>query len=180
MRMRNLGRTNGMHNEQRRPGLCANPGIAVILQGAEVVEQVSAGCQRIGSDFRPPGVDGKQRREDLASVPRLQVVPHDGESLEERTQAAQLLFGRYCGAIRARAFSANIDDIRSLGDMLPRLLQGPKVVNPPVATERIVIDIDDTHDHRAARKSNASIAGKQFHLVLGRILFQGWYLLQQP
>ena len=104
----------------------------------------------------------------------------DGKALEKRIQAGQFLFGCYCGAIRARALSADIDDIRPLGDKLSPLFQRPSVVNPPVATERIVIDIDDTHDQRAARKSNASIAGKQFHLVLGSILFQAWYLLQQP
>ena len=82
--------------------------------------------------------------------------------------------------LRACAFAAHVDDVRSLGDELTRLLQSPLGINPPVTAKRVVVNIDDAHDQRAARKADASVTGKQFHLVLGSILFQAWCLLQQP
>ena len=97
-----LGRTRGVHNEQRRAGLRANPGIPVIRQGTQIVEQAGAGCQRTGDNFRSPAVDRKQRGEDLVSVSRFEFVPSQGKGLQKRSQPSQFLFGRYGGAIRAR------------------------------------------------------------------------------
>ena len=158
----------------------ADSGIPVILQGTQIVEQVPSGCQRRGGDFRSPRVDGKQGREDLARVARLPIPPDVGKALEERAQTGYFLFDRDRGAIGARALGADIDNVRPQRDKFPSLLQRPFAVNPPVPTERIVVDVDDTHDQWAARILNASIAGKQFHLVLGSILFQAQCLLQPP
>ena len=41
----NLWQSHGMDNEQRRAGLCANPRISVVLKGAQIIEQVTAGFQ---------------------------------------------------------------------------------------------------------------------------------------
>jgi hypothetical protein len=158
----------------------ANARIPVILKGAQVIEQVSAALQRCMGHFRSPGIDGEERRKDLMGISWLNIPPSGVKAFEERMQAPQLLFGFNGGAVRASTFGADINDIRSLGDELMRLIEGPPVVDPPVAAERIVINIDNTHDQGAARKSDASVTGKQFHLVLARILFQVWCLLQQP
>jgi hypothetical protein len=168
-----------MHDEQCGACLCADPGILVIVQGAQIVQQVPADRQRRGGDIRPPSVEGKQRRKDLSSIPGRQVAPNGWKELEKRPQTAKFHFGRYGWAVGPSAFRANIDDIGSLSNKIARLLKGPLVVNPPVPAERVIVDIDDTHDERTARKSDATITSEQFHLVLGGILFQAGWLLQQ-
>ena len=162
-----------MDNEQRSAGFRANTRISVVLKGAQIIEQVPAGFKRRGGHFRSPGVDREQGREDLFGVSGSCILPCSVKALKKGTEASQFLFRFNGGAIGTSAFGANVDDIGTLPNKLTRLLQRPFMVDPPVAAERIVIDIDDTHDQRAARKSNASITGKQFHLVLEGILFQG-------
>ena len=169
-----------MDNQQRSAGLRADVRVSVVVKGAEIVEQMPAGSECDRGYFWPPRIDREQRRKDLLSVSGWDIPPDFIKPLQKGKQASQFLFRRDGGSIGTRALAAHVDDVRSLGDELTCLLQRPLGINPPVTAKRVVVDIDDAHDQRAARKADASVTGKQFHLVLGGILFQAWCLLQQP
>jgi hypothetical protein len=180
MGVRNLWRSDGMDNQQRGAGLRADLRVPIVGQGAEIIEQMPAGPECDRGNFGPPSINREQRRENLLSVPRRDVPPDFIESLQEGKEPPQFLFWGDRGSIGSGAFAAHIHDVRSLGNELTRLLQSPLGIDPPVTAKGVVVDIDDADDQRPSRKADASITGKQFHLVLGSILFQAWSLLQQP
>ena len=178
--VRNLRRSDGVDNEQRSPGLRAELRIAVIVQGAEIVKQMPAGAECDPGYFRSPGIDRQQGGKYLFSVSRRDVSPDFLDPLQKGTQAAQLLLRRDGGSVGPGAFAAHVDDVRSLGNEPTCRLQSPLGIDLPVPAKGVIVDIDDSHDQWASGEADASVTGKQFHLVLGSILFQAWCLLQQP
>jgi hypothetical protein len=169
-----------MDNEQRSAGLRADPRVAVVVKGAEIIEQMPAGTQCDRGYFGSPGIDRQQRGKYLLSVSGRDLPPDLIEPRQKGTQASQFLFRCDGGPVGSGAFAADIHDVRSLGDELTGLLQSPLGIDLPVTAKGVIVDIDDSHDQWASREAHASVTGKQFHLVLGSILFQAWCLLQQP
>jgi hypothetical protein len=169
-----------MDNEQRSAGLRADLRVAPVVKGAEIVKQMPAGLECDRGYFGAPGIDRQQRRKYLLSVSGRDVPPNFFEPPQKGMQASPFLFRGDGGSIGSRAFAAHVDDVCSLGDEFTCLLDSPLGINSPVTAKGVVVDIDDSHDQRASRKADASVTGKQFHLVLGSILFQAWCLLQQP
>jgi hypothetical protein len=169
-----------MDNEQRSAGLRADPRVSVVGKGAQIIEQMAAGLECDRCYFWPPRIDREQRRKYLLSISGRDVPPDFIKPLQNGKEASQFLFRRDGDSIGSGAFTAHIDDVRSLDNELTCLLQSPLRIEPPVTAKRVVVNIDDPHDQRASREANASVTGTQFHLVLGSILFQAWCLLQQP
>ena len=169
-----------MDNEQRSAGLRADPRVSVVGEGAQIVEQMPAGSECDRGYFWPPRIDREQRGKYLLSISRRDVSPDFIEPLQKGKEASQFLFRSDRDSIGSGAFAAHIDNVRTLANELTCLLQSQLRIKPPVSAKRVVVDIDDAHEERASREADASVTGKQFHLVLGSILFQAWCLLQQP
>ena len=150
------------------------------MERAEIVEEMSAGSECDRGYFWPPRIDREQRRKYLLSISGWDIPPDFIKPLQKGKDASQFLLRRDGGSIATGALAAHIHDVRSLGNELTCLLQRPLGIKPPVTAKRVVVDIDDAHDQRAAREADASVTGTQFHLVLGGILFQAWCLLQLP
>jgi hypothetical protein len=178
--VRNLWQSYGMDDQQGSAGLRAEVRVFVVVERAEIVEEMSAGSECDRGYFWPPRIDREQRRKYLLSISGWDIPPDFIKPLQKGKDASQFLLRRDGGSIATGALAAHIHDVRSLGNELTCLLQRPLGIKPPVTAKRVVVDIDDAHDQRAAREVDASVTGTQFHLVLGGILFQAWCLLQLP
>ena len=178
--VRNLWQSYGMNDQQGSAGLRADVRVPVVVERAEIVEEMSAGSEGDRGYFWPPRIDREQRGKYLLSISRGDVAPDFIKPFQKGKDALQFLLRRDGDSIGPGALAAHIDDVRPLGNQLTCPPQSPLGIKPPVTAKRVVVDIDDAHDQRAAREADASVTGTQFHLVLGGILFQAWCLLQLP
>src|SRR6516164_9356134 len=111
--------------------------------------------------FRPPGINGEQRREKLDSV--YWITGDFAEALDERLDPGTfLLLGNFT-PVGSRALASDIDYICAGCDVAPR--QGQRVIDiqGTVSAKRVIRDVYDPHDQGTTRETDLSAPGRQDH-----------------
>ena len=147
VRVRDLRRADGVHDQQRRAGLGADARVLIRRQSADVVEHVPARCERDARDFGPPSVDREDRILDFGFW-ILDLIP----ALDEPHELRRFLFRRDRAAVRTRALRADVHDVRALGDEFACVCERGVNLRDAVAGKRIRDEIHDAHHERRARE----------------------------
>ncbi len=170
MRVRDLGFADAVHDEQRGAMARGDAGILVGGQRAEVVEKLAARGERGIRHGRTPGVDRKHRRRERRVVCNRNRAIRAGlrraelraEFLDEGCDPIHFLLGGNRRAIGARAFAADVDQVRALGGHAPRLSHRGIEIERAVPRKRIGIQIDDAHDKRPPREIERALRQPEF------------------
>ena len=161
-----FGEPDGVHDEEGGAVGGAEPGVAVVREGAHVIEEVAAVGEDGGDGFGAPCIEGEERGPDLAGDGWGFRGGGEGpvvEGVDEGEEAGGFLGDGDWGAVGAGGFCAGVDDVSAVAGHGDGLGEGCGWVEGAVAAEGIVIDIDDAHDERAARERDGAAAGEESH-----------------
>jgi len=155
-----------VHDEEGGTVGGAEPGVAVVREGAHVIEEMAAVGEDGGDGFGAPCIEGEERGPDLAGDGRGFCGGGEGplvEGVDEGEEADGFLGDGDWGAVGAGGFCSGVDDVSAIAGHGDGLGESGGWVEGAVAAEGIVIDIDDAHDERAAREGDGATAGEEAH-----------------
>src|SRR5215470_12670377 len=127
-----------MHDEESDSVSCRYLCILPGRQRTHVVQQMSANLEHPLGNFRPPGIDGKQRGKKLDAVDGNARGKDLVKVLDKRLDSRKFSFLRDFTTIRSRAFPSDVDDICAGSDMVSGQSQCVFGVQGTVPGKRII------------------------------------------